>query len=63
MLALVNVLNAPVNMALTATRATSPLRPGAICANTPIWLPREPMLANPQSAYVTMSRDRGDRSL
>ena len=48
--ALVKVLIAPVIMALTATRETSPDRLGASCASTPIWLPREPMLANPQSA-------------
>jgi len=48
--ALDRVLSAPVSMALMATRETSALRPGAICAKTPIWLPREPMLAKPQRA-------------
>lgn len=50
MVALVKVLIAPVSMALTATRETSALRPGESCASTPIWLPREPMLAKPQRA-------------
>lgn len=48
--ALVNVLIAPVSIALTATRDTSALRPGEICASTPIWLPREPIFAKPQRA-------------
>ena len=48
--ALVKVLIAPVNMALIATRETSPARDGAIWASTPIWLPSEPMLAKPQRA-------------
>lgn len=61
MAALVNILMAPVNMALTATRETSPARDGANCANTPIWLPSEPMLANPHRAYVAITRDRGDK--
>lgn len=48
--ALVNVLTAPVSIALNATREISPARDGASCASTPIWLPREPMLAKPQRA-------------
>jgi hypothetical protein len=48
--ALVNVLSAPVIIALNATRETSALRPGEIWASTPIWLPRDPMLAKPHSA-------------
>lgn len=62
MLALLKVLRAPVNMALIATRDTSPLRCGASWDKTPIWLPREPMLAKPHRAYVAMRRERGDRS-
>lgn len=61
-LALVSVEMAPLISALSATRDTSPLRPGDICDSTPICVPREPMLAKPHSAYVAMRRERGDRA-
>ena len=62
MFALVNVLMAPVMSAERASRDTSPERAGEICDRTPIWVPREPMLAKPQSAYVAIRRERGERS-
>ena len=48
MLALVNVDSAPLISALNASLLTSPALPGAICDNTPICVPREPILAKPQ---------------
>ena len=61
-LALVRVLNAPEINAEMASLLTSPLRLGAIWESTPICVPNEPMLAKPQSAYVAMRRERGERS-
>jgi hypothetical protein len=45
--ALLSVLRMPVMSALTASPATSPVLPGAICESTPIWVPSEPMLPKP----------------
>lgn len=46
-LAEVSVAKTPENRADSATRETSPARPGAIWDRTPIWVPREPMLPKP----------------
>lgn len=46
----VRVDMAPEIRAEKASLLTSPARVGASCDNTPIWVPREPRLANPQRA-------------
>lgn len=56
--ALLSVLKMPVIKALTASPATSPVLPGAICESTPICVPREPMLPKPHRLYVAMSLER-----
>lgn len=61
MLALVSVLKIPVASALSAILLTSPLRPGEIWLSTPIVVPKLPKFPKPQTAYVAMSRLRGDR--
>jgi hypothetical protein len=58
----VSVAKTPEISAETANLLTSPPRPGAICDRIPIWIPREPMLPKPHSAYVAMRRDRGERA-
>ncbi len=61
MLAEVSVLMIPEIKALSATLAMRPPCPGASCERTPIWMPTEPMLPQPQRAYVTMSFERAER--
>jgi hypothetical protein len=51
---------APVISADTATRETSADLPGEIWDNTPICVPKDPMFAKPQSAYVAMIVERGE---
>lgn len=60
--ALVSVLTTPLMSELSATLATRPPLPGASCDSTPIWMPTDEMLPKPHSAYVAMSRERGERS-
>ena len=48
----------PVISALIATLAKSPLRSGASGDSPPSWIPIEPILANPQQAYVAITSDR-----
>jgi hypothetical protein len=49
-LALVSVAITPLNSADMATFATLPLRPGANCDSTPIWMPTLEILPKPQTA-------------
>ena len=49
-LALVRVLMPPEISADRPSLATSPALLGASCESTPIWIPKAPMFANPQSA-------------
>jgi hypothetical protein len=56
--ALSNVEIMPLIQALLATLAISPLRPGAIWANSPSCAPSAPRFPNPQRPKVAMSRAR-----
>jgi hypothetical protein len=60
--ALVRVDMTPDNSAEIATFAIRPLRPGASCDKTPIWIPTDEMLPKPQTAYVAMRRERSEIS-
>jgi len=53
----------PQIMAEKAIRAMTFAREGARALNTPIWIPREPKLANPQSPYEAIVCARKDRGL
>jgi hypothetical protein len=62
MLAEVKVAITPEIKAEKATLATRPALPGASVESTPIWIPTEEILPKPQTAYVAMSWERGERA-